>query len=265
MATYLSFERFVVVLRRCLGAIVLFALTATPALAQTNLITNGNFTTLGSAVVGKQLTATGLTGWTNNDDTASQLGYNFLYDPATADIVADSSVPLWGTRDGGVAAITASPAGGYFIGMDGAYEQGSLSQTMNGLVVGTSYYVSYWWAGAQQYNFNGQTTEQFAAAVLSGTSVLAGNATCTTTGVTCSSVATDANHSFTGWNRAGFTFVATATQETLSFLAIGTPAGEPPFSLLSGVSVQLDEPASAVLLVGVAALGFLRLRRQKAA
>ena len=143
-------------------------------------------------------------------------------------------MPLWGVNDGGVSTLTASPAGGNFVGMDGAYQQGSLSQTLTSLTVGAQYYVSFGWAGAQQFNCNGITTEQFAVGFAPGSTGLVGNATCMTADVKCTGVVTDQNHAFTGWNFGGFTFTASSATETLSFLAIGTPAGEPPFSLLSG-------------------------------
>ena len=47
------------------------------------------------------------------------------------------------------------------------------------------------------------------------------------------------------------TFVATATTQTLTFLAKGTPQGQPPVVLLDGVSmIQTPEPATLVLLGG---------------
>jgi len=236
---------------------VLAGVTCAPALAgPMQLITNGTF-----AGTPAKLTTNGLSGWTNNQDYGGgAIGYNFLYNPATAD-TGSSPLQLWGTNNGGLNAITASPGGGYFVGMDGAYEQGALSQTLSSLVVGTDYYLSFWWAGAQQYSFSGVTTEQFAVALLGGTTVLAANATCATTGVVCTNVLTDQSHGFTGWNFAGFTFVATATQETLSFLAIGTPGGEPPFSLLSDVSMTIPEPSTLVLLAGLGGLVLARRRR----
>ncbi|UAJ11857.1 PEPxxWA-CTERM sorting domain-containing protein [Polymorphobacter megasporae] len=47
-----------------------------------------------------------------------------------------------------------------------------------------------------------------------------------------------------------FTFTATGTTEVLSFLALGTPEGKPPFSLLDGVSGTVPEPATWAMMIG---------------
>ena len=133
-----------------------------------------------------------------------------------------------------------APDGGNFVGMDGAYQQGVLSQTITGLTAGTFYYLSFDFAGAQQYGFTSATTEQFAVDFTAGSTAPAPTYTCNTTGVQCTTVLHDKPEGFTGWNQAGFTFLATSSTETLSFLAIGTPAGQPPFSLLDGVELQVS-------------------------
>jgi hypothetical protein len=229
------------------------------AAGPTNLLTNGSFEQY--TMPAGRISASGLTGWTNNNYNANTLGYNFLYLPNTADTTAP--LPLWGIHNGGLNTITSSPDGGNFVGMDGAYEQGALSQTLSGLTVGTDYYVSFWFAGAQQHGFNGETTEQFAVALLGNSNVLAPNATCKTAGVQCTGILTDPSHGFTGWYSSGFTFTATAATDTLSFLALGTPNGEPPFSLLDGVVLQIPEPASLVAAIGVGAVFAARLRRRR--
>ena len=79
-------------------------------------------------------------------------------------------------------------------------------------------------------------------------------------------VLNDTSHGFTGWQTENLTFTAKSTTEVLSFLAIGTPGGEPPMSLLDGVSVSdnaVPEPSSLALLgTGLAGMGGL-LRRFK--
>ncbi len=185
-----------------------------------------------------------VTGWTSQ-------GYNFVYLPGTADTTGAAGqygqTYLWGTGNGGLNTITASPSGGNFLAMDGAYEQGPLSQTLTGLQVGGTTTVTFSFAGAQQYGYTGITTEQFAVSL--------GNQTDYT------DVLTDASHGFTGWEQENLTFTPTSATETLSFLAIGTPGGEPPFSLLDGVSVDsaqspVPEPASiSLMLTGLAGLG----------
>ena len=138
---------------------------------------------------------------------------------------------------------------GNFIAADGAYQTGPISQTVNGLTTGKSYTVSFYFAGAQQYGFTGATTEQWLVSL--GSQQLA------------TAVLSDTSHGFTGWQYTSLTFTATATSEVLSFLAVGTPSGVPPFTLLDGVSmVAAPEPGSAAMLVtGVLAIAFFARRR----
>jgi len=72
--------------------------------------------------------------------------------------------------------------------------------------------------------------------------------------------------SFSGWMTANFTFTADSTSEVLSFLAVGTPAGNlPPFALLDGVSLTaVPEPSTwAMMLAGFGGLGFAAFRRRR--
>jgi PEP-CTERM motif len=60
----------------------------------------------------------------------------------------------------------------------------------------------------------------------------------------------NASHGFTGWTYQTLDFTADNTSDVLSFLAVGTPNGVPPFSLLDGVSVNaIPEPMSATLML----------------
>jgi len=208
--------------------------------AKADLITNGNFTTTtGYGQIGWN--GNTLNGWTTN-------GYNFLF-PSSGGTVNGSagSLSLWSGANG----LGPSPAGGNYIAADGAFEVGAISQTINGLTAGTNYTVGFYWAGAQQSGFDGTTTEQWLVSL--GAQTLSTN------------IVTDASHGFTGWQQTFLTFTATGSSETLSFLASGTPNGEPPFSLLDGVTMtQVPEPASMTLLgAGLAGLGFFRRRKQK--
>jgi hypothetical protein len=152
-----------------------------------------------------------------------------------------------------------SPDGGNYVAMDGAYDAGPLSQAISGLTVGDTYSVSFYWAGAQQYTFDGANTEQVEVSLGSQTQSTA--------------VYDNTSHGFSGWMTQTFDFTATATSETLSFLAIGTPISPsvPPFALLDGVSMtQVPEPASLALLgIGVmgvcGVVGRRRARRDAAA
>jgi hypothetical protein len=222
--------------------------------ADTVNIVNGNFesTATGqSAQLGTH--GQSLTGWNGNG------GYNFIFTPGAADTTGgegnSGNVRLWGPGTGSNNGLTASPDGGNYMAMDGAYSQAPLTQTLTGLVVGDQVTVTFYYAGAQQYTFDGSTTEAFRVSL--------GDQTQDTP------ILDNVSHGFTGWHQASMTFTATSTSETLSFLALGTPSGVPPFSLLDGVSATqqspVPEPGSLALLgTGItAAAGFLRRRLRK--
>lgn len=128
-----------------------------------------------------------------------------------------------------------------------------ISQTVTGLTAGESTTVSFYFAGAQQYGYTGATTEQLEVS-LGGQSQL-------------TPVLDNVSEGFTGWNLYTMTFTPTSSSEVLSFLAIGTPSGVPPMSLLADVSVSsVPEPSSLALLgTGLAGLGSLMRRRFKKA
>ena len=139
--------------------------------------------------------------------------------------------------------------------MDGAYGVGALNQTISGLTVGELTTVSFYYAGAQQQGYSGPTTEAFTVGL--------GSQSQTTP------ILSNVSKGFTGWQQQSMTFTPTASTEVLSFLALGTPSGVPPMSLLDGVSLtQVPEPSSLTLVMtGLAGMGGLvrsRLRSRKA-
>lgn len=234
--------------------------------AAPNLVTNGGFeaTTLTTS---SQFTNQ-VIGWTNAETKGyTGYGYNFLIKPGTADTTGFTSLgnnrdTLWGPGNGVKSAnysnngLTASsPTGGNYILADGGSSfRGAISQTIKGLVVGTAYQLTFDWATGQFAGYSGITNEAW--------NVTFGSASQNTETVTT------ASHGFTPWHTATMNFVASSSQQLLSFLANGTPNGEPPTLLLDNVNLHasaVPEPASmAVLATGLAAIGFVRRRRARA-
>jgi hypothetical protein len=235
-----------------ISAISLLAL-ATSAQAF-GLVFNGDFETLTDTngqptTVGGQLGFNTLaTGWTNANTTNNYTGpaYNFIYGSGTADktgvIGQYGTVQLWGPNNGSNNGLPASsPTGGNFLAADGAFGQGAISQTINGLTIGKSYTVGFWWGGAQQSGFTGGTTDQWRVSLGTQSQF--------------TEVLSNPSQGFTGWRYQNFNFIAQNTSDALSFFAFGTPSGTPPFALLDGVTLYetgVPEPEMifpAVLLV----------------
>lgn len=225
-------------------------------------VVNGSFSSTTNGT-GQLTFNTVATAWTNLSDGAGHDGYNFLFGSGVADTTgatgADGNLKLWGPNDGSANGLPASsPDGGNYIAADGVYEVGAIDQTLStGLTIGDQYTVGFWWAGAQQEGFNGATTEWW--------KVTLGDQTQQT------SIVSDPNHGFTGWEYVSFNFIADSSDTVnpvLSFLAGGTPAGEPPFSLLDGVSLYQTPEPGTYALIGLGLLVFplaARRRRKKRA
>jgi hypothetical protein len=221
---------------------IIFALDAS---AQ-NLVVNGDFefTTNGAD---RQLSFnTDAVGWYTD-------GYNFIFAPGSADTTGATGqygfLSLWGSNNGGTSEIPySSPVGGNYIGADGAFGVSPISQTLSGLSIGNEYEVSFYWAAAQQSGFDGATTEKWEVSL--------GGQTIST------STYHLPNHGFSGWMQETFTFTADSVNPVLSFLAVGTPEGLPPFSLLDGVSV-VAVPEPSTWLLGSFFLCGLSLRRKR--
>ena len=233
-----------------LGAVVLFAAGNARA---ANLVNNGGFETLTSGP-GQLGFNTDATGWTTT-------GYNFVFAPGTADTTGATgqfgNFQLSGTRQRFSQRPDRhqGPAGGNYLA---ARRRGSKSVRSPKQLMAwwraTNMSVSFYWAGAQQSGSPGATTEQFSVSLGSETQSTA--------------VIHNVGEGFTGWKLQSFTFTADGTSDLLSFLAVGTPAGVPPFSLLDGVTLNAvttaPEPASLALLgAGLVGLGGI-VRRTRA-
>jgi hypothetical protein len=134
--------------------------------------------------------------------------------------------------------------------MDGDFNQASVSQLVSGLTIGNKYEVSFYWAAAQQAGFDGDTTEHV--------DVTLGAETYST------STFNLPNHGFSGWMYETITFTASNTSDILTFLAQGTPVGQPPFVLLDGVTMDVAAvPEPSAFMLGAVAIGVFTLRRNR--
>ena len=244
------------------GSIMFKLLLATGLLAAStfsasaqNLVQNGSMNTTASR--SEMITNSNLPGWVTqavgSDPTAGDWSviYRSAEETRTTGAVSgyqNQVVKLWQNPQ-----ITASPDGGSFLAVDAdPLYNSKISQNITGLVVGQTYNLSFWYAGAQFTTRTGATTEWW--------DVTLGDTTQRT------AILSNASEGFTGWQKATMSFVATSSSELLTFLAGGTPAGQPPVALLDGISLTaaVPEPAtSASMLLGVLVLGALRLRRRR--
>jgi hypothetical protein len=227
-------------------------------LAHANLIVNGNFeqTTNGG---NKRLAAspttvadrTTLTGWTSSNGTDG--GYNFVLNGAGA-TSASSVLRLRGDNNGYVT----SPNGGNIFASDPMYYPGTLSQTIGGLSVGSTYLLTFDYALAQQTNYTGPNSDFWQVSFGKDTQQ--------------SSTLTIADGGFSGWKTASMLFTAGSVSQVLSFLAVASSPGAPPFMLLDSVAMnpssKVPEPSTLSLLLGgfgVAGLVAYRRRSRKQA
>lgn len=165
--------------------------------------------------------------------------------------------------------LTNSPTGGNFVGSDGAFLNGPLSQVVTGLEVGQVYHLTFWWAAGQQAIndtlFFGPTTEAWT--VCFGTCTFTSNFDTNGDGystfdpgsgeIQSTGTAFTPSHGFSPWKYEDFAFTATATTQTLSLLSYGTPIGQPPFALIDGLTLSVvPEPTTwAMMLIGFGVIG----------
>ena len=258
------------------------ALAAGGPLRAANLLINGDFETISvdrSSVFGTDTNPFGsnapvdgiqqtVLGW----QTA---GYNFVMKPGDADTVGAvqpfaGNLKLWGPGTGSNNGLTAtSPTGGNFVVADGAYRNAPVYQTVTGLTVGQTYRLNFWWAAGQQHTFDGATTEGWNVCFGTCDYVFPagedGVGTFSGGEVYVTSAASNANHGFVDWKYESVTFTATATTQKLSLLAFGTPLGQPPFSMIDGLNLDVvPEPSTwAMMLIGFGIIGATMRRRRE--
>jgi hypothetical protein len=230
---------------------------AAPA-AQLNLVTNGNFDTTTythNNQFGTPYGGQGVTGWTGGG------GYEIYFFAGTASTNSADSQYDSGYNTGSEKFYTMPPSisggtTGNFVALDGDSAVGGggvISQTINGLTIGSTYLLSFDWATGQLQSRSGATTDNI--------KVTLGNQSFTTQTIA------DASQSSTPWLTQTFLYTATATSETLTFLAQGTPSGLPPMVALDGISlVAAPEPTSIAMFgTALAVLGFFYRRQRQAA
>ena len=221
-----------------------------------NLVTNGNFdqtTYTTNNQFGTPYGGQGVTGWTGGS------GYQLFFfggkaasDSANSqyDSGYDTGLEKFYTVGAG------SPTGGSgnFVALDGDASVGgggTISQQINNLTIGQTYQVSFTWGAGQLQSRSGATIQDMQVSL--------GGQSFSTASVSV------ASQGFSGWMQQTFTYTATSTSETLSFLGQGSPTGLPPIVALDGISMTaVPEPTSvAIFAIGLAALGFA-YRRQRA-
>lgn len=235
-------------------SIALAMMASIPLSAQAvSLVVNGNFeqTTNGAGqfdyVAPLAPGSSQVTGWT-------VYGYGFVFSNPTQALGSSlgGNFSLWGPHigvNGPANGLSASPGGGNFVAADGdAGFQTRIFQDIHGLIKGQKYNVGFDWAGAQQAGYNGATTEQWDVSLGSEHHSTA--------------VWSNPSHGFSGWMHETFTFTAQSTSATLKFLAVGTPSGVPPVSLLDNVTLaaSVPEPETWALMLGGLGLVGLSLR-----
>jgi PEP-CTERM motif len=167
------------------------------------------------------------------------------------------------------------PPGGNFIQADGNPDfETSFNQVISGLTMGTTYSLSFWQAAGQQQGFSGDTTEQWKVFFGTGTfAVNCSGGSCSTSTMgdmteNDTALMNTPSQSTSPWELVSMNFVASATTETLSFLAWGDNGNEtnlPPTVFLAGVNspaLPTPEPSTwAMMVLGFFGMAFLGRRR----
>ena len=237
-----------------------------------NLVQNGSFESNGG--VGQIGSVTSLNNWSVGAATdGTTIPFDFVLD-ANADSTGFNSstgtIRIWGPNTPtGVSNFSYSnpnphnvgpvangwpgtiPNGSYVFGADAAYANAPISQTINGLTAGNEYDLTFSYAGAQFTDALGANQQ--------GWHVTLGGDVNKDTGDNPNGDLSNPSEGFTGWHTFSYTFTASTTSETLTFLANGGPSGLPPFALLDNVSItgHMDPPPpspvpepSTIVLVG---------------
>jgi hypothetical protein len=230
-----------------LGAASL-SLWGTSALAFTNLVKNPSFEVNGG---GGQFQGTGFfaafgPSTSVTDWTVTGLGQSI------AVIRDNNNLSIWPALTSATLPVTTS--GTFYFQADGDITgpyNASISQVINNLTPGNTYELSFDWAAGSQYPYR---------PITSGWDIIFGTDT-----DSVSAIVPNPN-TFSGWKPYAKTFIANSTgSQILRFLSKGTPAGEPPMSLLDNVQLREMPPVPGPLgiLGAAAAFGYSRRIRRR--
>ena len=255
--------------RGLLGFSLVAFLAVVPA--QANLLIDGNFTANPTATsgAGYQATTGHPGGWsviqTNGGNTLDcVVTGGATVNTATADVCGVAEGQNWGFNYAvsAVPVTAAYPTGGNYFAMDGGTGyQGPLYQTIAGLTAGSTYTLNFYEATDQQYGFSPIINAFWGVAFYSGSAAPTVATTYTPTTPILETTTPEA------WTLETFNFVATSSTQTLAFLAGSTnsTSAQPPFALLSDVTLTAAPEPSTLMLFGLALLAIpaLRFARKK--
>ena len=140
--------------------------------------------------------------------------------PRGANGQGTGNVGLWGPGNGVANGLpAASPAGGNFVAQDGTFQQGALSQIINGLTPGAHYTVPILVGRSRTVRLSWRQHGTMASHLGSQSQF--------------TPVVHNPSQGFSGWMHQTFTFTADSTSDVLSFLASGSPSGVPPVCRLT--------------------------------
>jgi hypothetical protein len=185
-------------------------------------------------------TPTTVTNWSANGV------YDLIVYPGQGDntSILKNGFALYGPANGSANGLTATgPGGGNYVALDGDFP-GNFSQTIGGLVTGKQYTLSFYFAGAQEINASGATTEQLQVSL--GDQVFN------------TETLNTPNAGFSPWRQESFTFTYDGAGDVLSFLATGN--GVPPYALINDPTlVGAPGPVPGAGVAGLAALALIGL------